>query len=449
MTATLNTSIINLANPTLAREFQIGIDQVQWISTLYLIIVSSLMLLFGRIGDRVGSYKIYLLGLALFVSGSLCCGLSDSFHFLLAARVIQAVGAAMMLSTGMALVTAAFPLEQRGRALGLSMIAVGLGNMGGPSLGGLILSYFHWSYIFFLNVPFGLIALLLAIRFLRSPVPSDKSVFLPLDHLGALLLAVIISSLILCLNGSFPYSGWFILLFAAAIPLFIRQEKRHPEPLWNFTLLKNQRFAFGNLLAFLSYFAQMAVFFLLPFYMEDLLALPTSSVALVIVLSPLCMAVVGPFSGALSDKIGALRLMPIAFLLSILSFVTLITLSDHSPLWQIAVSLILMGSGMGLLNTPNNSEIMTAAGKTYAGYASGFVGTTRNLAFCFGAAVSASVFPLLLRLFSVHHAHSVAYISALRVLIIAAALITSTGLVICLYLLKHQTPQQSHSRVKM
>ncbi|MDR3270497.1 MAG: MFS transporter [Peptococcaceae bacterium] len=443
--ATINASIINLANPTLAREFHIGIEQVQWISTIFLIVMSSLMLLFGRVGDRIGSYKIYIAGLVIFILGSLSCGLSGGFALLLVSRAVQAVGSAMMLATGMAIIATTFPLAERGKALGLQMIAIGVGNMCGPSAGGFILSYFTWPYIFYVNIPFGLLALILAIRVLRSPVPEDRSNFPPLDYLGSLLLAIMICALILFLSGGFPHSQWFALLFILTIPVFFWYEKRHPEPMWNYELFKNPRFALGNLIAFLSYFAHMSVFFLVPFYMEDILGVPTYMVALTIMISPLIMSVSSPIFGNLSDKVGGTRIMPMAFVVMLISFLILLTTTDHSPIWRIGLALFCMGGGMGMLNTPNNSEIMTAAGKRYTGYASGFVATARNLAFCVGTAFSASIFSILRRVFAQHQDPKIAYMNAFHCLALSSAVICVVVLVISLRLHKQQVRMRESS----
>ncbi|MDR1617021.1 MAG: MFS transporter [Syntrophomonadaceae bacterium] len=434
----VNASSINLINPTLARVFNIDIDQVQWVVTVYLLVVSALMLLFGRIGDLIGSHKIYNGGFLIFTLGSLFCGLSGDFNLLLAARVVQGVGAAMLMATGIGIVATTFPLEQRGQAIGITVIAVGLGNMGGPTLGGFILTHFTWPMIFYINVPFGIIFFILGLRYLRSPVPENRNAIPPLDRIGALLLAILISALLLCLSGSFKGSGWFVLLFIAILPLFVWYEKRNPAPLFNFELMRNRRFTVGNLVAFLSYFAQTLIFFLMPFYMEEVLLLPTSTVGVMMMISPLLMAIAAPLSGTMSDKIGALRLMPIALALQLAAVVFFLNLRADSSLTHLAVGFILLGSSIGMLNSPNNSEIMTAAGFKYSGYASGFVATVRNLAFCFGTAASAGGFTALFDKFAYTREFIDAYVEALHLTVIAAAIIVLVSLFFCIWLKRAQ-----------
>jgi EmrB/QacA subfamily drug resistance transporter len=433
--AAISISGLNIANPVISRTFAIGVEHVQWVSTIYLLVLCSTMLLLGRIGDRIGGHKVYLTGLIIFVAGSLCCGLSGSFELLLLSRVLQAAGGAMMMATGIGILTVSFPLEQRGMAMGISVLMVGLGNMCGPSLGGLLLSNFDWKIIFYINIPFGILSFLLGLRFLRAPVskeaPTDK-----LDIRGALLLAICVSALILCLSGGFEGSQWFGLLSLVLLPIFFLAEKRHPSPLWSFDLMRNQRFSLGNLVTFLSYFANMMVNFLLPFFMEEVWTFPVDKTGLFIMVGPICMAVSAPLAGVVSDKIGALKMMPAALVIFIAGLASIFFWTEE-PVYPLLIgSLALVGLGMGILNTPNNSEIMTAAGKQNAGYAGGFVSTNRNLAFCLGTATTAGVFSMLTRQFEVDNSHTMAYVFSMHGIIIIALVITVISLVICLWL-KH------------
>ncbi|MDR1320000.1 MAG: MFS transporter [Gracilibacteraceae bacterium] len=438
----INASSLNVANPLLSVHFRISLAEVQWVTTIYLLVVSVLMLLLGRVGDRVGGHKIYLCGLVVFSAGSVCCGFSGALTALLLSRALQAVGAAMLMATGAGIIVNAFPLSQRGMALGINVLVVGIGGMCGPTIGGLILTHFTWPVIFFVNVPFGLLSLLVGLRYLRSNVPPPQNPP-PLDIRGALLLGVIISSLILFFSGNFAGSRWFGLLFLLALPVFAMAEKKHAAPLWDSALLANPRFSLGNLVAFLSYFANMAVNFLLPFFLQEQWELPVGAVGWLMMISPLCMAVTAPLSGVLSDRIGAMRLMPAALVVFMAALVLMLFLGPAPVIPHFAAGLALMGCGMGMLNTPNNSEIMTAAGRKYAGYAGGFVATNRNLAFCIGTAASAGVFTLLRQYFALTRPYADAYQLALRCIIAAAALVALLSLAICLRLKTVKSPEDA------
>ncbi|MDR1603421.1 MAG: MFS transporter [Gracilibacteraceae bacterium] len=440
--AGINASSLNVANPVLGDFFQIELSEVQWVTTIYLLVVSVLMLLLGRIGDRVGGHKIYLGGLIVFSAGSICCGFSATLTTLILSRVLQAVGAAMLMATGMGIIINVFPLSQRGMALGINVLVVALGNMCGPSLGGLILTHYDWPLIFFVNVPFGLLSLLLGLRCLRSSVPPEQNPP-PLDIRGALLLGVIISALILFFTGGFAGSRAFIILFLLTLPVFALAEKKHAAPLWDFALMANRRFSLGNLVAFFSYCANMSAAFLFPFFLVDVWHLPVSAVGGLVMIGAICMAITAPLAGIVSDRIGALRLMPAALAILLAGLLVLFFLGPEPAPLHFALGLGLMSCGMGTLNTPNNSEIMTAAGRKYAGYAGGFVATNRNLAFCIGTAASAGAFTILRRYFALTLPETEAYLSALRCIIAGASLLALISLGICLYLKAGATAKPS------
>ena len=435
---TLNSSSINIANPVLASEYSLTMGQVQWVTTIYFIFLTSLMLLMGRIGDRVGSHKVYILGSFIFTFGSLACGLAHAFLFLLFARVIQALGAAMMLATGMGLLTTIFPQKQRGTVLGVNVLMVGLGSMLGPSLGGLILSFASWQMIFLINVPIALVISVASTFFVRSPVSPDHDAP-PLDKVGALMLMGIVAALIIGLSGGFVGSYWFILILVFLIPVFVLYERKQPQPLIDISILRIRRFSLGNLIAFFSYSANMIVAFQLPFLLQGLWNMPVASAGLLIAVSSLCMAVSGPIAGFISDRIGALRLMPVALML-LCAALTLAFFIPSEPLVPLfVVYLILIGTGMGMLNTPNNSDIMTSAPRQFAGYASGFVSTNRNLAFCVGTAASAGIFSMSQGLFETTLPATDAYLYAFRCIIGIALVLMLISLSICLYLRRKES----------
>ncbi|MDR0514874.1 MAG: MFS transporter [Coriobacteriaceae bacterium] len=483
LVTSVNASSINIANPVLAGEFGISMAQVQWVVTVYLIVVSSFMLLFGRVGDRRGSHRVYIAGCAIFSVGTLLCALSgglpdalveafsggsaavsqpgsllggllgplsrsavegtgESFVFLLVARGIQALGAAMMLATGMALVSTIFPQAQRGTAIGMTVLMVGIGNMCGPSAGGLILSFASWPMIFAVNLPVMCVATLLAACLLRSPVPPvlDSP---PLDTRGAFVLAGLISSAIVGLSGGFTGSQWFLLLLVALIPVFILVERKQAQPLLDRKIMRNRRFSLGNLVTFLSYAAGMMVSFQVPFFLEQVWEMSVGEAGMLLAMTALGMAVTGPLSGILSDRVGALRVMPASLVLLVGALVMVFFLPSQPSIPYAAVCLVLVGCGMGTLNTPNNSEIMTAAGRRFASYASGFVATNRNLAFCLGTAASAGLFSLFRSVWGQSLPDDAAYLFAFRCVIGLTIALMAASLVLCLHMRKVQAAPQA------
>lgn len=390
--STLNASIVNIANPVLAADFGVSMVQVQWVTTIYLIVTSSLMLLSGRLGDRVGSHRVYIIGIGTFTLGSLACFFSISLPVLIVSRAIQGLGASMAVAVGMGLVSTIFPQSQRGRAIGINVLMVGLGNVAGPAVGGVILAYASWHYVFMLSVPFGVIAFVMASFLLRSPLPRNPGVSLDLG--GSLLFVGAVTSLVIFLSGGFAGQEWFGIAFVLLVLAFLVCERRGKTPLLEPTLMRNKRFMLGNLIAFLSYSAHMMLQFQLPFFLKDIWSIPVGTVGLLMMVSAIFLAVCGPASGFFSDRFGALKVMPFALVLVIACMICALFLGEEEAIWLMTLILILVGTGMGFLNTPNNSEIMTAAGNRHASFASGFVGTNRNLGFCVGTALSASVFSM-------------------------------------------------------
>ena len=390
----VNNSSVTVANPVLAAEFAIALPQVQWVATVYSVVICSLMVLMGRIGDRVGSHRVYLCGVGIFMAGSLLSGLAPYFWLLLAARAITAIGGSMMVATSMGLVSSIFPVEQRGMALGFNMLVVGLGNFAGPTIAGAVLTYLSWHWIFLLNAPIAIIVLAMGAFWLRSPLEPQKGQS-RLDYAGAALLMACVASLVMFLSAGTAYGPVFLVASIALLAALVWREKTCDNPLIAIELFKNKRFTYGNLISFFIYMANSMMQFQLPFFMEQVWNIPVGMVGIIMVTQALVMAIVGPIAGALSDKIGAMRIMPWAILLYIVSFAGMLFLPSERAVLMLVCCMALTGFGAGMLNTPNNSEIMSAAGRKYSGYASGFVGTNRQLAFSIGMGASAGIFSFL------------------------------------------------------
>lgn len=431
--ATFNASSVNIANPILASKFGITMDVVQWITTIYLIILCAFTLLFGRLGDRFGAHRVYIPGLIVFIIGSLACGLSGGLGLLLVFRALQAVGAAMMIATSMGLVATIFPGNQRGMALGLNVLMVGVGNLSGPALGGLILSNLDWPFIFYLNLPVGAVSLVLALFKLRSPIPPQKT-SKKTDVPGTVLLAAFITALIVCLSGNFKGSVWFAPAAVAFLVIFLRVERKQELPVFDYSLMKVKRFSYGNLIAFLSYASTMMVMFQLPFFLNAVWKISVGTAGLLLMVSAVSMGLAGPLSGVISDKIGPFSVMLPSICLLITGQATTLFLSENVSYPHFIACLALSGGGMGLLNTPNNSDIMSSVGREMSGYASGFVATNRNLAFCVGTAASAGLFPVLMDHLTEPLGYTAAYLTSFRAILCISITLSVCSLVLCIVL---------------
>jgi EmrB/QacA subfamily drug resistance transporter len=386
--STLDGSILNIANPTIASELGISIRAVQWVVTAYLLTVTSALLLFGRLGDRYGNHRVFTLGFLIFTVGSFLCSLAANLYALVAARIFQAIGGAMLMATGIALVAFAFPQSERGRALGLTGSVVGIGNVAGPALGGLIVTHFHWSVIFGLNIPIGLLGLWLGRAFLPStPRGQDTT---RMDFVGLLLFASVTISSVITANGILPW--WFFTILLLLLGGFILWEKRCADSFVDKALLREPTFTLGNITLFIAYFAQMAALFLTPFYIENILRLSPASSGLIMALNPVALIVAAPLAGSASDKIGGKKIVCLAYCILCIAFFLFSRLSASSSVWLLLAAVFLLGAGMGVFSSPNNSEILGAVPLEKQGYGGGFIATVRNLGFAFGAAAGSSLY---------------------------------------------------------
>lgn len=439
--ATLDGSIVNIANPSIAEDFGISIDQVEWVVTTYLLAITATLIFLGRLGDKIGSHKIYTYGFLIFSLGSLACSLAGTLALLIFARLLQGLGASMMMATGIGIVSNTFPPEERGKALGLTGTAVAMGNMVGPGLGGLLLSHFSWPAIFLVNVPIGLAGYYLGRRYL--PAQEVNAAIRNYDFRGTLLLAACLTLLILSLADG-PGINWPLLLMALAfLGLFYRWERKATCPVIDFELFKIPVFVQANLVAIFVYFTQTSVFFLLPFYMEIIQGYTPYQSGLLMTITPLVMALVAPTAGYLSDKVGSRRIIAASLLILSLAYLVLSGLNAHDPRLLIWTGLICLGIGMGSFGSPNTSSLLGSIPAHKAGYGGGFIATTRNLSYSLGVTCSVALFSWIMGHRDIYLPYQVAYIEANRTVYLSAAGLTMAALVwwiIVQFISRKETP---------
>lgn len=432
--ATLDGSIVNVALPTIAKEFQVGLGTLQWVVTTYLLTISSLLMAFGRLADIIGKNKVYAVGFLGFIAGSALCGLAGSEWQLVAFRVVQAVGAAMLMANGMGLVTSVFPARERGRALGLTGSVVAAGSLAGPSLGGILVNTLGWRSIFYINIPIGIIGFLAGIVLL--PKDRDISANQTFDYAGAFLFAGGITSFLLGLSEG-QRLGWssasvagLLALSVILTALFIFVEQKVRQPVIDLTLFKNRLFFAGNAAGLISFVTMFFALFLMPFYLDQVLALKPYQIGLMMTPFPLAMLVVAPISGWASDRIGPLYLTTGGLAIVTVALALLSTLDVNTPLWAVASRTGLMGVGAGLFQSPNNSSVMGTVPPPKLGIAGGVVATVRNVGMVIGVALAVTFFNIRFEYLRHLMPEKTAFVQSLSFVFLIAAAINILGIAV-------------------
>ena len=391
---TLDSSVVNVALPVMAKSLNVTSAGIQLVVTSYLIVIAAAILVFGRLGDILGKTKVFKFGIAVFTIGSLFCGITSSLPILVLARVIQAIGAAATMANNQGIITAVFPANERGKALGITGTFVALGAMVGPALGGFIVDASSWEYIFLINVPIGIITLFYGVKILPKSHKAEK---VKLDGFGAVLFAFAIVPLFVALGKGqeIGFTRPIILIgFLIAIISFIAfiiVEKKRENPLLQLQIFENKLFSLSIFCAFLSFVSIFCSIIIQPFYLQDVLRYSPSFTGLILMISPLTLSVVAPLSGQLSDKIGSEILTFIGLVVTSLGLLLMSTFNEQTSLISMVIYIAVMSLGNGLFQSPNNSLIMSTVPKDKLGIAGSINGLVRNLGMVCGIALSTAL----------------------------------------------------------
>jgi len=388
---TIDGSIVNVALPTLVDEFDTTFNVAQWVVMAYLLTQTTLTLGFGRLGDMIGKKPIFTTGFSVFTVGSVLAGLSPTIEFLIGARVVQALGAAMIFALGFAITTESFPPHERGKALGINGTTVSLGIMTGPILGGVILEATDWRWIFFVNLPVGIIGTITAIKFIPNTKPTGRQRF---DFAGAGTFFIALLTLLLALTyGQTAGFGspQVLALFAVSIgsvAAFIGIERSVAQPMLDLTLFRSRDLSVSLITGFLSFFALSGLTLLVPFFLSDVFAMSPRQIGLVLGAIPVTMGIVAPISGSLSDRVGS-RPVTVAGLTLMTAGYTVASFWLGSATTGLAVVVVglIVGLGIGIFQSPNNSSILGSVPQSQLGVTSGMLTINRTTASVTGIAV--------------------------------------------------------------
>lgn len=380
--ATIDGSIVNIALPTLVREFNQELAVVEWVVLVYLLTISTLILGVGRLADIIGKKVLYLVGIVVFTLSSMLCGLSQDVYILIMFRVVQAVGATLMMALGAAIVTEAFPTNERGKALGINGLMVSLGVIIGPTIGGIILEGLSWHWLFFVNLPVGIVGIFMVARYVPQVKSGRKQQF---DIWGALVLCAALISFLFALTtgqrGGFSQPVVWILglISLVALVVFIQVELRARDPMIDLRIFRNGLFSINLVTGFLSFMASAGTTLLMPFYLQTIMNYSPRTAGLMLSVVPLAIGIVAPFSGAVSDRIGTRPLTALGLFIAFLGYVAVSTIDQTTTQLGYILRFIPIGVGIGLFQSPNNSAIMGSAPKERLGVISGLLSITRTL----------------------------------------------------------------------
>jgi len=392
--STLDGSIVNIALPAIQQDFGIDLTTVEWVVVAYLLVLGSLLLPVGRLGEVQTFKRVYLVGFAIFTVASVLCGAAPNEGALIAFRVVQAVGAAMIMAMGPAIIARTFHAGERGRALGLNGMSVSLGLSLGPVLGGILTQAASWRAIFLINVPIGILAIVWAARVLPAETPGAGRTF---DLRGAALSGGALFALLLALSEGQAW-GWtspatlglvavFIVLGAA----FVMAERASVQPLIDLALFRIRPFTAGLASVVVAFCGIFTATFLLPFLLMQGAGFSPVEAGLLLMSVPLSMALVAPFSGAASDRWGPSIPASSGMVVIVLALLSLTRLPAGFTPPDLVWRLVLLGVGQGLFMSPNSSAVLGSVPGGRVGTASGVLAQMRVTGQALGIALSAAV----------------------------------------------------------
>ena len=392
-----DSGVVNVGLPVIASQLHVGISSVQWITSIYLLVMSALLPILGTVADEFGRRKIYNLGYFVISVFTLACGFAVNLPMLLLTRVFQAVGGAMVMANGLAIVTENLPPASRGRNIGILATTMAIGSIAGPPAGGLAIGLWGWRTVFFLT------AVVSFAGFVASyfSIPMDRRARagkFRFDYPGSILLILTIVTFIYGfsnvakLGWANPLVAGSLVLFFVALVTFIVYERSCERPVMDLSLFRSWTFSSSIVASLLSFITMYSPTVLIPFYYQQVLRISPQKSGLYMMAFPIAMALISPFSGALSDRIGAAVLTSTGLVINGLALVLLASITVNTPVFLILVYLALMGLSLGLFQSPNNSCIMGNVPKNKLGAANGITQLVKNLGMVIGTAFSVTLF---------------------------------------------------------
>jgi EmrB/QacA subfamily drug resistance transporter len=394
----LDTSIVNISLPVISDYFKVSTSGVSWVVLIYMLFLTSSLLICGKVADKVGLKKTFISGYIIFSIGSLLCGLSPTIYILVASRALQGLGGAMFTVAAFALIPKCLPHDKIGSAFGLLAMGSSLGLTTGAPLGGIISGLFSWQWIFYVNIPIGIVASFLAYRYIPPDEVKKEKEKLKFNYLGSASSFISILFLLLFLNLGNEL-GWlsiytilFFVIFVISLYVFIASEKKSSDPLLDLSLLSSKNYASVILGTLFGAVLLSGSNFLLPFYLQGIDGLSSELTGVVYLCYSVTILIASPFAGKISDKVKPIILCQFAMILLICGILIFVFTMNFGGLFSPMILLFIMGIGYAFYLPPNNNQLMRLAPEGKQGGASGMVNTTLNFSFILGVVIFDTVF---------------------------------------------------------
>ena len=390
----LDMSMLNIALPTISTSLGVTTGAVVWTVSVYTITASATVLFFGRLGDIIGKTRFYLIGIAIYAVSTLFGGMANSLGMLVVARIIQGLGASCTMANSQGIIAMVFPQEQRGMAMGIYGGAVAIGTLAGPTLGGVIVAFMDWHYIFLLKIPIVVIALLLGVRFFPKDETAEKE---KLDYPGAFMYMIAIVPLLYSLQVGFEagyasvqfISG--IVISAIAMTVFILRQRRTPSPLLDLSILKNPIYTVSIFTGFVLYFSNSFRNIVVPFYLQGILGISPHIAGLYMSIAPIVILLITPISGYLTDRMGGERLAIVGQIINLAGLLLMSTLGKESRAMVLVAYFCIANIGTAIFNAPNNTLIMSNLPQNKLGIGGSVSMGTRNIGMSLGVALTTAI----------------------------------------------------------
>ncbi|MCX6096298.1 MAG: MFS transporter [Candidatus Bipolaricaulota bacterium] len=408
-------SSVNVALPAIGREFSVSAVALGWVATSFLLAAAVGLVPIGRLADLRGRRRVFTTGLVVYTAGSFLCALAPSHLVLIAFRVVQGSGGAMIFGTATALLTSTFPASGRGRALGWNVASVYTGLSLGPFLGGILTQNLGWRSLFLTNVPLGVVILSLALWGMKEEKVEPQGA--SFDAPGALIYGAGLVALMIGFS-TLPRLRSFFLLLSGIVGLvaFALRQMRAQSPLLDLRLfLRNRTLTLSNLAALINYSATAAVGFLLSLYLQYNRLLGPQAAGLVLVTQPVLQALLSPVAGRLSDRVQPRVVASIGMSMTVVGLALFAFLSAESPLVLVVLNLAWLGVSFALFSSPNTNAVMSAVDRRAYGVAAGTLATMRTLGQMFSLGIAMLLFSVFIGDAAIGPANALRFLTAARV----------------------------------